>query len=1381
MKNNLSIAKKMSVIGHLFGIAMLFALVLPVTVQAANTLLNNKPLVDSTTSDVSPNLMFILDNSGSMAQNYTPDWANSSNPILFNNPAYNTQYYNPAILYTPAVDYDGVSRASQTTWTNVNNNAFRVADGQSNLVGNANYYAFIPGEFCNSQGLTDCIITPTAVGAYIFPAPMRWCNNTAFPGASTSLTPAVGACRAVRAGSFTNLRSPSSTASITFAISGGANTTVSSITVNGKEILASPLTTNNTGTMATNVRDQINACTNAINGNCSINGFSATRSGSIVTVISPYGSASVPFPAVVTKSVSTMTAVSSAFVTRTAGSAMFVNIATGSTYPLPGKTVAGSDRSDCTAGLPCTYTQEMTNYANWWTYYQTRMQAMKSSASLAFKGIDSRYRVGFITIANQSSNYLPIASFTPGVGNQKQNWYNKFFAIVPSTSTPLRSALSIVGRIFANKSVGFTSPDPVQYACQKNFALLTTDGYWNTDNNSDVKDVNGNQIGNLDSDINSRPLYEGATASSATLADAAKYYYDTDLRTSALSNCTGVLGQNVCGEAAGEENIVKQNMSTFTLGLGVDGTLQYSTDYKTQTTGDFADIKVGTKNWSVPVENTETAVDDLWHAAVNGNGTYFSARDPKQLTTSLKKALSDIQSKVGAGSAASASTLQPISNDNFNYVASYTTSKWIGNLEARTVNLTTLNTSEDALWCVENIASQTCAPGFSSSAEIVSGSSVFYCKATGSNATACATAGGFLVGSDCKIEIASSCIGTMQSKVSASIDTRNIKFNSSGSLTDFTFGNLNATQQTYFSATALSSKLAQWNDLTTGAGSQQAAAVGSGIVNFLRGQKGLEDNGGNPAAQRIFRNREATMGDITESQPVYVAKPFFNYVDAGYSGFVSAQVSRKGMIYVGANDGMLHAFYAKDEVAVTPPAVCVVGGGTYCGGEEAWAFVPTPVISKMAKLADRDYAVNHVNFVNGDPQIADICTANCSTAATATWKTILVGGLSGGGRGYYALDVTNPTAPVLLWEYTAQNQSNLGYSFGRPIITKLDSSAANGANANKWVVLLTSGYDNGTLDADGTTNNSPTGNGQGYLYVLDANTGSELKAFSTGVGTAATPSGLAYIAAYADDGYKNNLATYTYGGDLLGNLWRFNINATTGTAPFQMATLVGPTGLAQPITTIPQLGLINKRRVIYVGTGKYLEAADLGNTDVQSIYAIKDYNLTTGAELGNPRSNLAAQTLTTVGDSRKLTTTQSVDFNTGLGWYIDLPAGERMNIDPLLINGVLLAPTIVPTSTSCSPGGTGWFNYFNYATGGAPANAGIYVSERLSSPAVGFNLIYDSTGAPVVTVVESNDPTPHKLVRSNVVGRDASSRNNVLDPNSNGTYGKRSIWRELTQ
>jgi type IV pilus assembly protein PilY1 len=382
--------------------------------------------------------------------------------------------------------------------------------------------------------------------------------------------------------------------------------------------------------------------------------------------------------------------------------------------------------------------------------------------------------------------------------------------------------------------------------------------------------------------------------------------------------------------------------------------------------------------------------------------------------------------------------------------------------------------------------------------------------------------------------------------------------------------------------------------------------------------------------------------------------------------------------------------------------------------------------------------------------------------------------LSGGGRGYYALDITSPNSPSLLWEYTSANNSNLGYTFGTPVITKL--------NDGTWVALLTSGYNNGSKDNDGVTNNSPAGDGQGRLFVLDftaSSNKSALKTFNTGVGSATTPSGLAPIAAFVDKVIKNNLATYVYGGDLNGNLWRFDINSTS--APFKLASLVGPNGVTpQSITTVPQLGMINKQRVIFVGTGKYLELADLSNLDTQTIYAIKDANL--GTSLGNPRSSLVAQTITVSGSNRSVGTTASVDFNTGLGWRVDLPdIGERVNINPFLINGVLLAPTIVPSSTSCSPGGYGWFNYFDYKTGGAIPSLGGVISEKLNSPAVGFNLVYDKDGKPVITVVESDSPTPHLIDNSDVGGKGSGSRTTLFNKNPDGTYGTKSIWRELTK
>src|SRR5690606_32066790 len=123
-----------------------------------------------------------------------------------------------------------------------------------------------------------------------------------------------------------------------------------------------------------------------------------------------------------------------------------------------------------------------------------------------------------------------------------------------------------------------------------------------------------------------------------------KYYFDNDFRTTDLNNCTGALGSQICQPPAPSSANKKQNMVTMTLGMGVDGTLAYSTDYKTETSGDFFDIKNGTKNWPDPISNAEAErIDDLWHAAVNGGGTYFSAQNPTDLVNQLRDALATIE------------------------------------------------------------------------------------------------------------------------------------------------------------------------------------------------------------------------------------------------------------------------------------------------------------------------------------------------------------------------------------------------------------------------------------------------------------------------------------------------------------------------------------------------------------------------------------------------------------------------------------------------------------------------------------------------------------------------------------------------------------------
>lgn len=1381
-----------------FGIAL--ALCVSVPAQAASIALATAPLANSTTTTVLPNLMFILDSSSSMGWDHLPDWVSSglcknttgvnnynrsceSNPAPappFYSPNFNGIYYNPAIRYTPPVDGAGNSYPSQTTWTNVRDNAFSTNNASTNLVANypdvewctndnytdclrngnyllptttdaaraingkyynfprvatasgtanvaigtptvpsvesrtlgPHYYLIEPGEWCDSEKLTNC--QTTQGGAFVYPARLRWCNNATNAAAEN---PAANTCQGLRVSGFTNPRYPTrylkpvqtyvapvaAFREINFNVSGcgtgssnaGNAVTVSSITANGTNILRPPTGTSAKRSAADIVADIISRGAIAGSGYT----FAAVSGNtSRLRITAPYAAgADVPVAISWTATLSGCSTRTPTETTLTgyvreiqASPAAFTGGFTRVDI-IPGRTYSrGLARTDCASTASCSYNEEMTNFANWWTYYRTRMQTMKTATSLAFKEIDSRYRVGFIDI--YGNNYLPIDMFSAGTNGVKDLWYRKLFSINPSGGTPLRSALARVGRIYAGqKPVG--TADPMQYSCQQNFALLTTDGYWtDVDPNNSIIGLTRDPIGNMDGGSTPRPMYEGPTASENSLADVAKYYYDTDLRTTALGNCAGALGVDVCENnvfVSATDRNDKQHMTTFTLGLGVDGTLHYNSDYKTRQSGDYYNIEHGAGsdqvNWPVPRANTETAVDDLWHAAVNGQGTYFSAKDPAQLTAGLNGALASIGAKLGAGSAAATSSLNPVPGDNFAYVANYTTVKWQGNLEGRTINLSNGDISETPAWCVENTVETPCsAPGRIVSSTAGS-STAYFCEIPDATTETCRS--GTLEGSTCRVEVAVSCSGTMPTRITR--DDRVIKVAGATGLIDFRYANLSPAQKAYFSDT-YARNLDQWASLSA---EQKVTAAGENLVEYLRGQTRYEMNRGNNLATHLYRYREATMGDVTESQPVFLGKPSFRYADQGYAEYITTHINRARTVFVGANDGMLHAINAEN-------------------GQERWAFIPSSVLPNLWRLADENYARKHANFVNGSPVIGDVYDS-----ATASWKTILVGGLNGGGRGYYALDVTNPEAPSLLWEITSATESNLGYTYGRPVITKKHDGT--------WVVLFTSGY-----------NNTTPGDGQGYLYVRNALTGASLARIATGVGSATTPSGLSRIAAYADDPTRNNTALNVYGGDVLGNVWRFDIDTDS---MMRFATLRDALGNAQPITAAPELGTAYGRRLIFIGTGKYLEAIDLTDTSVQSLYALVD-NANTGT-LNNARLSLVQQTLTSEGSDR-VASQNAVDARNGNGWFIDFPdSGERVHVAPTLDAGLLIVPTTVPSNTVCTPGGYGWLNYFNYLTGN---NETGIVSQRYNAPIVGVNLFYTPDGKRRVSVVTADHPTPEQ-------------------------------------
>jgi type IV pilus assembly protein PilY1 len=365
--------------------------------------------------------------------------------------------------------------------------------------------------------------------------------------------------------------------------------------------------------------------------------------------------------------------------------------------------------------------------------------------------------------------------------------------------------------------------------------------------------------------------------------------------------------------------------------------------------------------------------------------------------------------------------------------------------------------------------------------------------------------------------------------------------------------------------------------------------------------------------------------------------------------------------------------------------------------------------------------------VDGSPEIMDVYDPTA-----AAWKTILVGGLNKGGRGYYALDITDTKNPKGLWEFCWDNtvcrlsDADLGYTYGNAIITK---RTVGGVTTP--VVIFSSGY-----------NNVSPGTGHGFLYVLHAITGALLDKVDTGAGSTTAPSGLAKIAAFADNFFTNNLTTYVYGGDLFGNLWRFDMSVSPP-AVLLMATLKDSTGKPQSITTRPELGVINSNRVVFVGTGRYLGSSDLGDPAVQSpvlpysytqsLYAIKDINNTA---YGNPRSALIQQTLIDNGGITRTSSTNTVNFAVNNGWYLDFnpgntSPGERVDTDPALALGTLIVHTNVPNNNACSTGGDFFTYFFNYATGTyvSTSSGNVAGTRTYGSLVVGSNVVKTSTGA----------------------------------------------------
>ncbi|GAA6167531.1 PilC/PilY family type IV pilus protein [Sessilibacter corallicola] len=505
----------------------------------------------------------------------------------------------------------------------------------------------------------------------------------------------------------------------------------------------------------------------------------------------------------------------------------------------------------------------------------------------------------------------------------------------------------------------------------------------------------------------------------------------------------------------------------------------------------------------------------------------------------------------------------------------------------------------------------------------------------------------------------------------------------------------------------------QRNDLSGGTGD---STVGIDVLNYIRGES-------NPLFRdrTTFDGRLGLLGDIVNSSPIEVGEPEINYPDFGavvgdgsisqfgtatrpYSSFRSANANRESMVYSGSNDGMLHAFRGNPEN----------------GGQEAFAYVPSMVFDDSSTEEGLFYLTNteydHRFYVDGALTASDIFI-DPDGGTNKSWRTVLIGALRAGGKGIYALDITDPTSiseenarDAVLWEFSGVNDDDMGHVYGDIRVAKM----ANG----KWAAILGNGY------------NSTSREAKVFIIFFEEGADGSFTAgdwveLDTGVGG---DNGMSTPVLADLDG--NFIPDRIYAGDLRGNMWVFDVSdpdqdnwesayMTSGDVPQPLFTARNSNGDEQPITTVPIITRNNEtvstgngaNVLVFFGTGQFIEIGDYTDTNDQSFYAVWDRG-----DAERDRNDLEPRVLNSTvitnaqGDQVTTRTVSGDDviwFNASegdgeWGWFMDFPEpGERVVVEPSILQGTLFFASSVPTTSACSNGGRGFLNSVS-TTGLAP-------------------------------------------------------------------------------
>ncbi|MBN1755091.1 hypothetical protein JW877_02655 [bacterium] len=851
------------------------------------------------------------------------------------------------------------------------------------------------------------------------------------------------------------------------------------------------------------------------------------------------------------------------------------------------------------------------------------------------------------------------------VGNPGENIVTHMENETPQTWTPLGEAYYEVTRYFAADQGYFTNRnyaahDPIIYGCEKNFVILLTDGESTEDENVPT------WLKNYDSyEPDSVPTYWESDGSE-DLRDVALWARTNDLRPDWPDYDGYLLLYTIYGFGAQEDK------ATMLL-------------KRAARNGGFDDIN-GNK---IPDLREEYDVDQ------DGNpDTYFYAPDGYELEKALKKVFADILARLDAASAVSVVT-NSIKGEGNAFQAVFSPKKfygntvleWIGNVQALWIDQMG-NFREDSdkdlyLDMQDDYIVDVIYDGHNTKVrryydydgdgyrdeykDVLPIENINFVWNAGDQLKERSPSGRTL-------------------KVIAPDSTVLKKYN----FMDFSVTN----DALLYKAMGLGTK-----------------ARADSVINYIRG---VDYDG--------FRSRTTPegwvwkLGDIINSRPVFVGEPRDRfdllYKDNSYVEYYIDNLDRQAVLYIGGNDGIMKAFnagrYLQTNNMMSPG---YLDGSGYDLGHELWGVIPFNLLPHLKWLKDPDYC--HVYYVDLKLKAVDAKIFNEDDTHAGGWGTILIVGQNFGGSpcptvsgdtlssSYFALDVTNPLDPKLMWYFSHRN---LGFTTVYPCIVKVDTL---------WMLA----FGSGPTDLDGFSNQNAN------LFLVNLKTGTTMLEyqFSESNSTLGDPVSVDVELDYTTDLLYVGLSKYS-GSSWSGSVYRMNFFGSTNPSDWQVSKLIDtgkPVQASGSITTDYMGNLW-----FFFGTGRYMDDQDERDINDQYFVGVKDPYWATGAGSVSFNSLFDVSdcdiyqtdtgfTVKGAGNNDLMFNEFAQNIQDASGWFVELEDGERVTTEPILLGEIIFFSTYTPNQDVCSYGGTGKLFGVYYLTGTPEPQIQTFGTEEL--------------------------------------------------------------------